>query len=474
MPYWLRYGIGVALSATALIITVSVPGADRHPFFTLFTVAVAISTWIGGRRSGILALLLSVASAAYLFARRSHVWSTTHDIAQFSFFVVTACFVVWITSALQKSQQQLRAAEARVRTLAEAVPQLLWSTDAVGNADYLSQQWLDYTGQTLQEAMASGWQNVLHPEERDKVVATWRRSVESGNKYEIECRLRRFDGTFRWMLARGVPQQDESGRITHWFGTCTDIHDQKTAEELLRRAEKLAATGRLASTMAHEINNPLESITNLLYLAKNDPSLPDGSCRDFLVRADQEVARVTHMVRQTLGLFRGSPSAAAFTPSVILDKVLEFYAGKIAAKDLRVERDVEGEVQLRAVQEELEQVLATLLANAIDASPIGGSIRLRIRRRRDWSRPERHGVCICVADQGPGISSEDRHRIFEPFFTTKKDVGTGLALWAAKGIVERWGGWIRYRSINQPSRSSTTFSVFIPAAQALAQASKSQ
>jgi PAS domain S-box-containing protein len=347
----------------------------------------------------------------------------------------------------------------------------LWSTDALGNADYLSQQWLDYTGQTLSEAMGDGWQKVLHPEERDKVIATWRNSVASGGTYEIQCRLRRFDGTFRWMLARGVTQKDINGRSTKWFGTCTDIEEQKRAEEVLRRAEKLAAAGRLASTMAHEINNPLESITNLLYLAKSDPSLPDGSCRDYLVRADQEVARVTHMVRQTLGLFRGRPSAGEISPSVALNDVLEFYAGKIAAKALRIERDVIDQIELHAVQTELEQVFATLLANAIDASPMGGVVRVRIRKRRDWTDPERHGACISVSDQGPGIVSEHRLRIFEPFFTTKKDVGTGLALWAAQGIVQRWGGWIRFRSSSRPATSFTVFSVFVPAVQTRAQAS---
>jgi PAS domain S-box-containing protein len=470
-PQWLGYGTAVVLTSSALALTRQVPNVNSDPFYTLFTIAVAISTWIGGRRSGLLALLLSIASGAYLFTLAFQFKTLTHDIAQLVFFAGTAFLVMWLIAALQSTEQHLRDSEIRFRTLTEAVPQMLWSTDPSGNADYLSQQWLTYTGQTLQGGIGSGWQEVLHPEERDQIAAVWRHSVESGETYEVQVRLRRADGVFRWMLVRGIPMRDTDGKITKWFGTCTDMHEQRMAEERLRKAEKLAAAGRLASTMAHEINNPLEAVTNLLFLAKSDPALPEGSCREYLSRADQELARVTYLVRQALGWFRASTSAALVNVPQMINDLLAIYAGKIAAKDLHFERRLEGNIELRLAPEELRHVFANLLTNAIDASPMGGAIRLRAYERRDWTYAEGHGVCISVADEGPGIRPEDRSRLFEPFFTTKKDVGAGLGLWAAKAMIERWNGRIRFRSCVRPGRSGTVFSVFLPIVKMQARAS---
>lgn len=472
-PAWIRYGTAVFSTGIALIFTLLVPQAPRDPFFTLFTVAIAISTWIGGARPGLLALFLSIVSAASFFYRGGFFWSSVHDMSQFMFFIGTALFVMWLINALQSSRKQLRNSENRIRTITEAVPQMLWSTDSNGNADYLSQQWLDYTGQTLNQAMGSGWQEVLHPEDQEQVKAAWRHSIDTSEIYEIECRLRRSDGVYRWMLARGLPLLDSQGNVTEWFGSCTDIQEQRIAEEGLRQAEKLAATGRLASTMAHELNNPLESVTNLLFLVRSDPALPDGACRDYLAHAEQELARVTHMVGLTLGFFGGNSSPTLVSVPEIVNDLLAIYAGRIVAKKLHIEPRFDENLELRAVRAELRQVFANLLTNAIDVSPMGGSIYLRVHRRRDWSHPERHGVRVSIADQGPGIKLEDRPKLFEPFFTTKKDVGTGLGLWASKRMIERLNGWIRFRSSNRPGRSGTVFSVYLPTVQVRAHAAPS-
>jgi PAS domain S-box-containing protein len=459
---WLGYGLAIVLTTSALALTLQIPDVHRDPFYTLFTIAVAISAWIGGRRAGILALLISIASAVYLFMLRFHYWSAKHDVAQLVFFAGTAFLVMWLIAALQSTYQHLRESEARFRTLTEAVPQMLWSADASGGVDFLSQQWLSYTGQPIERGLGGGWQEVLHPEERDRVIAEWLHSVESGEAYEVQARLRRADGAFRWMLIRGIPLRDSGGKITKWFGACTDIHEQKIAEEALRKAEKLGAAGRLASTMAHEINNPLEAVTNLLFLAMSDPALPEGACRDYLTRADQELVRVTHMVRQALGWFHGSVSRTFVNVGQAIDSLLIIYSGKITSKNLRLDRQVESKVELKFAQEELRHVLANLLSNAIDASPSGGTIRLHAYERRDWAQENRRGVFISVADSGPGIRPEDRSNLFEPFFTTKKDVGSGLGLWAAKLIVERWKGRIRFRSSTRAGQSGTVFSVFLP------------
>jgi PAS domain S-box-containing protein len=394
-------------------------------------------------------------------SRNPHAF-TTEDVD----FLQSVANLLSVSIQRSRKSQELAKSEARFRTLAESIPQITWSTTADGAVDYISKSWCDFTGLTMEQSLGyEGWMSVLHPDDAGWVRDRWEHSISHGERYEVECRMRTADGSYRWILARGIPMFETDGRIQKWFGTCTDIHSQRLAEEALRDAEKLSAAGRLAMTAAHEINNPLASITNLVFLAKDALDHSPTECREYLNNADHELQRVTHMVSQTLGFYKDSSSPMLTDPVETAQEVLSVYQQKINAKRIDVKVEHETVQPIVLARGDLRQVIAHVLLNAIDASPLYGAIRLRICSGCDWKIPPYSGVRISVADQGCGIPIENRTRLFQPFFTTKKDVGTGLGLWTVKGILDRHRGAIRFKSSVRPGRSGTVFSMFFPAAE---------
>ena len=252
--------------------------------------------------------------------------------------------------------------------------------------------------------------------------------------------------------------QDAAGHPVGMIGTMQDITQRKKQEDSLRTSEKLAATGRLAATIAHEINNPLEAVTNLIYLAKTDPVTPPAVSR-MLETADAELARVSQIAQQTLGFYRDTTRPVSVDLNDLLKAVVDLFERKLTGKRLHCTLDLEAGLALVGLQGEIRQVVANLLVNAIDASGAGGGqIRIRARHRR---REGNHGVSVMVSDQGSGIPHHVRPRLFTPFTTTKESLGTGLGLWVTRGMVEKHGGSVRFRSrVVDPS--GTVFRVYLP------------
>jgi len=249
---------------------------------------------------------------------------------------------------------------------------------------------------------------------------------------------------------------------TRWVGAIlVDTTEQKRAEEALRRTEKLAAAGRLAASIAHEINNPLEAVTNLLYLIRQEELSPSTS--RFADQAQQEVARVSEIAQQTLRFYRQSTLPAVANVSELLDSVLTLHLGRIQALPAELERDYPGDLPLFCFAGELRQLFANLITNALDAmTPEGGRLLVRataLNHGRDLP-----GVRVTVADTGCGITAEARKHIFEPFFTTKEATGTGLGLWVSEQIIRKHGGRVQIRSRAAGSATGTVFSVFFPLA----------
>jgi signal transduction histidine kinase len=234
----------------------------------------------------------------------------------------------------------------------------------------------------------------------------------------------------------------------------------KHAQMALMQAEKLAATGRLAATIAHEINNPLEAVTNFIYLAKTSPGVPEEVCR-YLEIADQELARVAQIAQQTLGFYRDNSKHRWVNMAELMGDVASIYQHKLRYKQLETVIEADRELQLYTRQGELKQVLSNLMANAIDASHEGGKLWLRAQRTRHWGNGMEEGVRITVADNGDGMPPEVQQRIFVPFFTTKADVGTGIGLWMTKNLIEKQGGSLRFRS-RQGANAGTVMSCFLP------------
>ena len=231
-------------------------------------------------------------------------------------------------------------------------------------------------------------------------------------------------------------------------------------EEALIRSQKLASMGRMAATIAHEINNPLAAVMNLLFLAQHNPECPQ-SIKDDLAKAESELTRISHITRRVLGFHRDSPRPATVLVADVLDEALSLFEAKTIARQVEVAKDYADGVEIIIVAGELRQVLSNLIANSLDAVADGGRIKLRIAEK---STPS--GVAlvrVTIADNGSGIDSSALPHIFEPLFTTKESAGTGLGLWVSKQLVEKHHGAIRFRSSTKPERRGTTFVVELPA-----------
>ncbi|HET7346575.1 MAG TPA: ATP-binding protein [Acidobacteriaceae bacterium] len=241
-----------------------------------------------------------------------------------------------------------------------------------------------------------------------------------------------------------------------------DITAQLQAEDALRQSEKLAAMGRVAGIIAHEINNPLEAITNAFYLLRNHPSL-DEEARYYAALAEQELQRVSHITRQTLSFYRESRQPITVSVPDLLDNVVELQQRPIAVNQIRLEKKYLSQGVIRAFPGELRQVFLNLIGNAIQAMPSGGTLRLRVADILD-PITQRRGITISVTDTGSGIGPEEARRIFQPFFSTKGAKGTGLGLWISRGIVQKYEGRIAFRTLRSGAGESacTCFRVFLP------------
>jgi signal transduction histidine kinase len=267
----------------------------------------------------------------------------------------------------------------------------------------------------------------------------------------LQYRVRHKDGRELWVEDHGETVYDAT-KLVRIVGAVVDITERKRSEEALIRSEKLASVGRMASTIAHEINNPLETIGNVVYLAMTDPGI-SLSAKSYLEVAVQELERVTHISRQTLAFHREASAPTLIDLRESIDNILKLFANRLESRKITVERDYAEVGRVRAFGGEIQQVISNLLSNSMDALPNHGRIKFRLS-------PMNGNGCgkirFTIADNGSGIPPERLARIFEPFFTTKEMHGTGLGLWVSKQIVEKHGGIIKVRS--KPGKG-TAFSI---------------
>ncbi len=263
------------------------------------------------------------------------------------------------------------------------------------------------------------------------------------------------------------PIRDPSGKVIGASKIARDISDRKQVERLLLQAEKLAATGKMAAAIAHEINNPLESLMNVIYLARTQ-SAKESRVHELLQVAEGELERVAHIARQTLGYYKDTGSPTEIHVHDLLDNILTVYNSKMLSVGIAVDTEFNDLQKILVSKGELLQVFSNIIANAIDAMPNGGVLSISARK---VSGLNNDGIQVTVRDNGCGIDKSYIDKVFEPFFTTKGNLGTGIGLWVAKQLVEQRGGQIAITSSTAPADSGTTVSVFIPFAM---QASLSQ
>lgn len=276
-----------------------------------------------------------------------------------------------------------------------------------------------------------------------------------GEELAIEClKQGATDYVLKERLVRLVPC------VTRALREAKERKERDRAEQALMHNEKIAMLGRLAATVAHEINNPLSSVTNVLYLLSTQPELTNDS-KVLIEMAQSELKRVADITHQTLSFYRDSPNPVVTDLTELLEGVLWLFDKPIREKGIVVERRISFRKKFPAFPGELRQAISNIIANAIHAIRPGGRLILRVHESTRRSTGER-GVCIVIADNGSGIPLENRRLIFEPFFTTKGENGTGLGLWVTKGVVEKHEGVLRMRSSTSESGSGTTFSIFLP------------
>lgn len=360
----------------------------------------------------------------------------------------------------QHVEDKLWRSEEFARKVVENCIDCVKVLDLEGRLEYMSpsgQAALELPN--LSDRLGRPWVELWKEEDRPRVEKALAAARIGGvGSFQADCVTG--SGASKHWDVRISPARGRDGVIERLIAVSRDMTDLRQAQQIAIQAEKLAAAGRMAATIAHEINNPLEAVTNFIYLARTTPQIPEES-RHYLEIADRELTRVAQMAQKTLGFYRDTSKNRWLNVREVADDVLLIYERKLRNKQIETTLDVPSGLKAFAKQGELKQVLSNLMANAIDASREGGSIWLRAHATCNWTNGMEPGVRISVADNGSGMASEVQRRIFAPFFTTKANAGTGIGLWVTKSLVEQHGGYLRFRS-RQGRRSGTVMSLFLP------------
>jgi len=365
----------------------------------------------------------------------------------------------------KQAEEALRASEERWATTLRSIGDAVISTDAYGRVMFMNEVAEKLTGWPLSEAQGRDLTEVFYivnevtrskPESPVAKVIRLGQIVGLANRTALISR----NGTELPIEDSGAPIRDKEGQVIGIVLVFHNISEKRRAEKALRDSERLAVTGRLAATLAHEIHNPLDTVGSLLYLIDHNPEVP-ATVRQHVSLASEELTRVTQMTRHLLTFQRESTKPVPIKIGEILDNVIALYDQKIKSSEIQFQKQVDFEGEFIGFPGEMRQLFANLVANAIEAIGMNGKIRLRAYTATDWGRGRR-GLRVTVADNGQGIPVEIRGKIFDPFFTTKGEAGTGLGLWIMAGIVKNNEGTLRLRSVTRAGRAGTCFSVFFP------------
>ena len=377
------------------------------------------------------------------------------------------CFLAYYLSkamALRDTYaRQLEEREEWFRSTLTSLGDAVIATDGKGNVTFLNSMAEKLMGATLSIIRGKYIEDVFpifNEATLEPVENPIKKVMENGSIIGLANHtvLLNTDGTYIPIEDSAAPIRDGRGKIVGVVMVFRDATQERKSQEVLRKTEKLAAAARLAATVAHEINNPLEAIGNLIYITKLTDGLPEEALA-HLSLAEEELSRVSHITRQTLGFYRESKQPNEVDLPGLVESVLNIYSNKFRTKNITIVREFHDCPPIHALAGELKQAVANLISNAADAVPHGGTIRVAILcHEYDDSK----SLQILVEDDGPGIAPEHREHIFEPFFTTKKDVGTGLGLWVTKEIIERHSGTVEVHSRNGIGLSGTTFSITLP------------
>lgn len=389
--------------------------------------------------------------------RATILWIYVFSAVAISGLGLLAYFILRDLRFREKHSEEIRQREEWFRTTLTSIGDAVIATDENGVVTFLNPVAERLTGTGSKEAIGRPIQDVFPifneftGTASDNPVS---KVIEVGKVVGLANHtvLQNADGRRIPIEDSAAPIRNDKERLIGVVLVFRDVTEERKSQELLRKSEKLSAAARLSATVAHEINNPLEAVCNLIYIAKLSPELPP-SVAEQLTMAEHELARVAHITRQTLGFYRESNDPQPMDLVPVVESVLNLYANKLKAKNIEVKRLLEKCPPVIGVPGELRQAIANLVSNAIDAAPENGNISVGLHCVQDSGVDQ---IQLLIEDDGPGIASEHLQRIFEPFFTTKKDIGTGLGLYVAREILERHGGTVSVRPLERDSGKGAT------------------
>ena len=493
LPWFVRFLLGCCMACVAVGLTSAIAPLRAFPLLLAFP-AVVLAAWFLGIWGAVGCALIDVVLVD-AFLTKAQVRFTTGNANQelrLALFLAVSLLLGWSIRRLsrrraelinQELQQKLALAESE-RQLAEERARAI---EALRDRDDVLQLALRANGMGLWvwdlqkgiihrsdeifrmvgcEPGAFGpdpdvWFQFVYPDDVEGLKESYALAKAEGTDYHKNYRVRWPDGSVHWLESQGKCQRDNEGQVTRIIGVMADITHRKEAEEAMLRAEKLAVAGRLAASVAHEINNPLEAVANMLYLI----TLSDTagvSARKYASDALDELMRISVIAQSTLKFHRQTGTPKITMLSEVLDAVLILFRGKLRAMEIAVDVQTGREVPIACMPSETQQIFANLVANAIEAMQRNGRLRIRMRSSRDLRDSATEGMRVTVCDSGAGIDRATMRRIFEPFFTTKEETGTGLGLWVVAQLVDRHKGRVRVWSSQRPGASGTVFSVFLP------------
>jgi PAS domain S-box-containing protein len=410
--------------------------------------------------------IVSVVSTACFFyfwflLPASHPYSSLGILIRTALILGIGFVIVFFFDRLRNREIRLQSAltslSEHAYTLAQAQQgsnSAAWVIHVKDRSIQWAQGGAEILGRSFQEVATLGaLTQLVCPEDRTGVEQSAENAIRAGTPFQSQFRIFLPNGETRWLEARGTPSPSDS----HWRGVVMDITNRKNAEIAVLRSEKLAAIGRLSATVAHEINNPLEAATNLLYLASLDTSM-SAEAQAYLADAERELHRLANIARHTLTFARTKPTGGPTEVAPIIESVVAMFQARCNSRGGRVHYDGAVNTKIDVPPDELRQILTNLLSNACDAL-VGGEGLV------DVSLSSEDGnAALVIRDSGVGIPSENLGRIFDPFFTTKDDFGTGIGLWVTRELVEKNGGSITVLAENQLTPFSTCFRVEFPIA----------
>ncbi|HTV08467.1 MAG TPA: ATP-binding protein [Candidatus Aquilonibacter sp.] len=460
----LAYAAAVVLPYLGAILGVHMRQFQGTPMALCFA-SIAGVTILGGFGPGLVASLVTGIAFRNIISPVIPVFSHgPRELAHMAAIVLLGLVVTFLCQRQKIVGDRLRIALAKVQNQADALVEAQQASGSVAWTYNTRNQRIEWAeggapifGYPFDDASMSDLPiHLVVEEDREAVSQAFQSAFESRIGFHVQFRGRWRDGEIRWFESRGNPSAFDK---TIWRGVTLDITERKQAELALLRAEKLAAIGRLSATIAHEINNPLEAVTNLLYLSSTDPALT-GETRAYLATADEELRRLASIARHTLTFARTRPSVGPVEAAPVVESVAAMFRPRCASRDAEIRTLGARDLRLALPSDDLRQILTNLVSNACDAlREEGGVIEVEIRRSKTQA-----GV-ICVRDNGVGIQPENVAHIFDPFFTTKNDVGTGIGLWVTRELVERNGGEISVQTANLPPGFHTMFCVELPLAE---------